>query len=67
MNVATVWPQVQNRVPDELPRAVIGDVAAATGFKDLNAFSREFVLGGENVRPIVSCFDAEGDDRWMLQ
>jgi hypothetical protein len=46
---------------------MISDVPAATGFKDLDSFSREFVRGGENVGPIVSCLDAEGDDRWMLQ
>ncbi len=36
MHVLPVWPQIEDRVPDELSGSVIGDVAAATRLLELD-------------------------------
>ena len=64
MEVAAVAVQVDDRVPDELPGAVVGDVAAPLDVEDLDAAPLERLARGQEVlRPARA---AEGDDRRVL-
>lgn len=43
--------EVKNWIHDELPRAVVGNVAASVGVMDLNARRIEYLGCGQQVRP----------------
>ena len=66
MDVLAIRLEVDDRVADELPGTVEGDVAAAAGLVHLDALRRERAgvgadVGGRAARP-----DAERDDGRML-
>src|SRR5262249_20420979 len=67
MHVATVGIQVEDWVPDELARAVIGHVPSATGVVHLDARHRQRLRGGDDVIARPACLDAEGDDGRMFE
>ena len=53
MDVAAIRIQIDDRIADELARPVVGDVAAAAGLEDLDAFGREGISGRDDVGPVV--------------
>ena len=57
VHVAAVLRQLEDRVADELPGAVIGDVAAAAGLEETDAFARQR-LPGFRARSRASCGSA---------
>ena len=59
--------QIDDRIADELPGPVIGDVAAAAGLEDLDALRLERFGGRDDVRAIVTGLHAERDDRRVLE
>src|SRR6185436_12046613 len=67
MDVATVGPQIEDRVADELTRPVVRDVAAAAGLGNRVAFGRQELRRRNDVRVLAACLDAKCDDRWMLE
>jgi hypothetical protein len=62
VHVAPIRPQVEDRVTDELARAVIGDVAAASCFEDGHALRGQRFRRRHDVRGFAAGLDAEGDD-----
>ena len=44
-----ITPEIEDRISDKLPGAVIGDVAAAIDFVERNAAAREQFVGGDHV------------------
>ena len=48
-NVAANFAEIQNRIADELSRPVIGDVAAAIGFKKRNAHPAQHLVRGAKI------------------
>ena len=67
MHIAAIGPQIENGITDELPGAVIRDVAAAARFMNFDAALVEFVRRGEEVRLRRVQLHAERDDVRMLQ
>ena len=67
VHVEAVGPQIQDRIADELTRAVEGHVSAAARFKKLDAVSFERLRSREHVRAIVAGPDSERDDRRVLE
>ena len=67
VHVAAIRIEVDDRIADELTRAVIGDVAAAPGLDELDAPRGSASGVSSDVRSIVPRLDAERDDRRMLQ
>ena len=67
MHVAAVGTQIEDRVADELSGAVVGDVAAATGFEDLDAARGELLGRRHDVSARRRQLDAERQDVRMLQ
>ena len=67
MHIAAIGPQIENGITDELPGAVIRDVAAAARFMNSDAALVEFVRRGEEVRLRRVQLHAERDDVRMLQ
>lgn len=57
--------EIHDRISDELPGGVIGDVAAAADLEDLDARRAHLFLGALEVPTIRA--PAEGHDRWMLE
>ena len=50
-----------------MPRAVIGDIAAASGLDDLDSTGGQCLGGGDDVRPGLGELDAEGDHMGMFE
>src|SRR4029079_11482197 len=50
VHVAPLRLQVEDRIADDFPGTVVGDVAAASRFVDLDAAPRQRIVGRENVR-----------------
>lgn len=67
MDVASIGPKIEDRVPDQLTRPVIGDVASSARFNYLNALSFERVRRRDNVSAIVTSLHAERDDSRMFE
>jgi hypothetical protein len=67
VDVATIRMQIEDGIADELTRAVIGDVPAATSLVDLNPNLGEPRLVGQDVRAPSVAFDAECNHSRMLQ
>jgi hypothetical protein len=67
VHVAAVGFQIEDRITDELTRAVERDVAAAAGLEERDTFRRERVGRLEHVRSVVPCLRAERDDGWMFE
>lgn len=67
MYVAPIGTQVEDRIPDDLPWAVIRDVAATPGLVNLYAARGQQRSGGHNMRPPTVAFDADSDDRRVLE
>lgn len=61
VQVEAVAIQIDDRVGDELPRAVEGDVAAAIGFDDLDSAEFEHLRGGQKILLGIGAA-ADGDD-----
>src|SRR5262245_24819970 len=66
MHIASVRTQIEDRVSDDLSGAVIGHIAAATGFVHLYAVHCKLPFGGCDMRTAVMP-DAEGNHGWMLE
>jgi hypothetical protein len=67
MHITAIRPEIEDGITDELPGPVVGDVAAASGLMNLNAFSRERGRRRDDVRAAAASFGAEGDDWRMLE
>ena len=67
VHVAAIGFQIEDRIANELPRTVIGDVAAAAGFMDVDAARSELIGRGEYVRPPAVAANAEREDVRMLE
>ncbi len=65
MQVLSVGLQVEDGVPDELPRAVIGDVAASTDLVQLDPQPSALLSVGQDV--LVRRGGPEGDDVGVLE
>ncbi len=63
-HVAANSVQVQNRVSDNLARAVIGDIAAAIGVMKFDALTAEEIFG--NAQVFALAIAAEGNDVGMF-
>src|SRR5882762_3351499 len=48
-HVAANGREIQDRIADDLSRAVIGDIAAAAGFVKINALLTQHIFAGEQV------------------
>lgn len=57
--------EVEDGVADELPGAVVGDIAAAVGLMDLDALVMECLVIGEDMGGGIGAA-GDGDHRWML-
>ena len=66
MDVAAIGIEVDDRVAHDLPRPVIGDVAAAPGVEHLDAQAAEPLRRGEDVAAAV-LLDADRQDVGVLQ
>jgi hypothetical protein len=66
MHVAAVWPQVHDRIADDLSRAVVRHVAAAASVVHADSQLFEPRIGGDDMRS-AGAPDAKRDDRWMLK
>ena len=68
VDIAAVGPEIENRIADELPRTVIGDVAATTGFEQPRR-RRAASVGGDAMmfERSLRVLHAERDDRRMLE
>jgi hypothetical protein len=64
-HVAPLGAKIEDRVRHELTRTVIGDVAAAPRFLEVDAEGFEARAGGEHVLRLRRA--AEGDDRLVLE
>jgi hypothetical protein len=67
VNVATVGVQVDDRIADNLPGPVIGDIAPATGLVNVDAARGEGVGGRKNVRAAAVAAHAERQDVGMFE
>ena len=67
MDVLSIRLEVEDRIADQLSRAVIGDVAAASGLDDLDAARGQRLGGGDDVRPGLGELHAERDDMGMFE
>src|SRR5690606_3245403 len=67
MRVGAIRLQVDDRIPHELPRPVIRDVAAASGLEQPDTGRREFEVALEDVISRVTHLHAERDDVGMLE
>jgi hypothetical protein len=66
MDVASIRTQVQNRISDDLSRAVIRHVTASARLVQLDSTRHKLLLAPGHVRPAVAP-DAKRDDRRVLQ
>jgi hypothetical protein len=66
MHVTAIGTQIQDGVADDLARPVVGDVAAAPCFVNLDTARGEEVAAGEDVGASAIAFDAERQDVRML-
>jgi hypothetical protein len=60
VHIAAIGTQIDDWVADDLAGSVVRDIAAASGFVNLNAAGRQCLAAGEEVRPPAVAFDAEG-------
>ena len=67
MDVTSIGPKIEDRVPDQLAGPVIGDVASPARFNYLNALSFERVRRRDDVSAIVTSLHAQRDDRRMFE
>src|SRR5436190_14827872 len=67
VHVAAFGLEVEDRIADELTRAVIRHVAAAAGLEQADALRGERLGRLEHVRQIVARLDAERDDVGVLE
>jgi hypothetical protein len=67
MHVAAIGPQVEDGIADDLSGPVVGHVAAAACFVDLDTELRQALGRGQDVRSPAVSFHAERDDGRMLQ
>jgi hypothetical protein len=67
MYIATIGPQVEDWVTDELTRPVVRDVAAAAGLENRHAFRGQNLGRRDDVRVLAAGLDAKRDDWWMLE
>ena len=67
VNVAPVGLQVDDGIADDLPGAVVGDVAAAAGFEDVDPTRGERFRRREDVRSAAITANAECEHRRMLE
>jgi hypothetical protein len=67
VHIAAIGTQVQDWIPDDLSGTVIGHVAAATGFANVDTEVGQTGCGRDNVRPTAIAFDAYGDHGRMLK
>ena len=67
MNVTPIRVEIEDGIADELTGTVIGDVAPAAGLVYDDVFGSQLGVGGDDVRALAACFDAEGDDRRVLE
>ena len=66
VDVAAIGLEIDDRIADELPGPVVGDVAAAAGLVDLDAARRERIRRREDVRAPAVAAHAERQDVRML-
>ena len=67
MHIAPIWTQIHDWVADNLPGAMISDVATATRLVHLDV-TRGQELGRRNqVRPRDPGFDTQRDHVWMFE
>jgi hypothetical protein len=67
MRVATVWTKVENRVTNQLPGTVVGNVPTPGYVEHLDPLTSKLDFGGQNVVPMTPPSDANGDHRRMLK
>ena len=67
MGVHAIGLEVEDRIADELTRAVVGDVAATPGLEQRDAPVAQLVVGREYVLARLAHLHAEGDHRRVLQ
>jgi hypothetical protein len=67
MDVLTIGLEVDDRIADQLARAVIRDVTATTGLEHGHAQFVEAFRCGEDVGPAAALADAEGEHMWVLE
>jgi len=67
MNVTAIGPQIDDRVPHDLTGAVVGHVAAPSGFVGLDAQFGQALRRGEDVRPALAGFHPEGQHVRVLE
>ena len=67
VHVEAVGPQIEDRIADELTRAVERHVSASARFEKLDTVSFERLRSREHVRAIVAGPDSERDDRRVLE
>ena len=67
MHVASIRTQIDDWVPDDLPRAVIRHIAAATGLVNSDAKRREPIAGRDDVGAPAVALHAKRNHRWVLQ
>src|SRR5262249_189384 len=67
VHVLAIRLEVDDRVSDDLPRAVIRDVAAASRLEDVDAQRFQMIVRGDDIRAAPVALDAQRDDARMLQ
>ena len=67
MHIAAVGSQIYDRVPDDLPWAVIRDITATAGFVRLDPKSPELGLGGDDMGTAPASYPERNDRRVLEQ
>ena len=67
MDVLSIRLEIEDRVGDQLPRAVIRDIAAASGLDDLDSTGGQCLGGGDDVSPGLGELHAERDHVGMFE
>ncbi len=67
MDVLSIGLEIDDRVADDLPGTVVGDIAAAAGFVDGDASRLEQRGRGEDVRAASVASDAEREHVGVLE
>ena len=64
VNIAADWIEIEDGIADDLAGAVIGDVATAVRFAELDIFLAEDIFGGEKI--FLAGVAPESDDMGMF-
>jgi hypothetical protein len=67
MDVLAVGPEIENRVPDDLARAVIRDIAATPRLEHVYAQRREPLRSRNDVASCAPVPDADGEHVWVFE